>query len=190
MTDNHDSPETPPVLLIVMGPPATGKTTLARDLRLPLLCKDTIKELLYDTLGWQDVPFSRQLGRASILLLLRFVEAQVAAGRSCIVECNFVPHYHDEFLKGLQTRCPFRLVQVLCRADHAVLRERYERRVASGTPGTSMASARPSSAKRRCARRRSPSRLRARSSRWTPRALRRWTMRRCWGGSGWFCVVG
>ena len=43
-----------PLVLIISGPPCTGKTTLARrlatDLGLPLMCKDTIKEVLFERL--------------------------------------------------------------------------------------------------------------------------------------------
>ena len=44
-----------PLLFVITGRPATGKTTLARrlavDLRLPLIHKDGLKESLYDALG-------------------------------------------------------------------------------------------------------------------------------------------
>jgi hypothetical protein len=51
----------------VTGPPATGKTTLAerisRELGLPLVAKDAIKERLYDTVGAGDRAWSQRLGR-------------------------------------------------------------------------------------------------------------------------------
>ena len=64
---------TMPVLLLVSGPPVAGKTTLARRLAaefgLPLINKDGIKELLFDTVGTHDYAWSQNLGRASIALL-------------------------------------------------------------------------------------------------------------------------
>ena len=54
-----------PLWLIVTGPPAAGKTTLVRrlaqDLNIPLFEKDTVKDLLYKTLGFGDKPWSRQI---------------------------------------------------------------------------------------------------------------------------------
>ena len=82
-----------PLLIIISGPPCAGKTTLAKLLRerfaLPVMGKDTLKEPLFDTLGWQDRERSRAFGRASIALLCQFVATQLTARRSCIVESNF-----------------------------------------------------------------------------------------------------
>src|SRR5687768_2133644 len=86
-----------PNAVIVTGLPCTGKTTLARrlsaDLKLPLICKDDIKETLFDTLGWRDREWSRKLGAATMRLLYMWVEEELAAGRSFIVECNFKVEY-------------------------------------------------------------------------------------------------
>jgi predicted kinase len=53
------SPSGAPLLVVVHGPPAAGKTTIAREiaerLRLPLIAKDTIKEALFDGLGAGDL---------------------------------------------------------------------------------------------------------------------------------------
>lgn len=125
-----------PLLLIVLGPPAAGKTTLARrlaaNLTLPLMTKDMIKELLLTILGYDDIAQSRRLGHASIMLLLQFAEVQVAARRSCLIECNLRAQWNNAHLQELQQRHPFYPVQVLCRADDAVLFERYRRRATSG----------------------------------------------------------
>src|SRR5579862_8060531 len=65
----EDRPMESPLLIIVTGLPAAGKTTLARELarllRAPLIGKDMIKEPLLDVLGAGDGARSRQLSTAS-----------------------------------------------------------------------------------------------------------------------------
>lgn len=59
----------PPPLVVVTGMPAAGKTTLAKSLRrelcLPLIAREEIKERLYDTLGTGDIEWSNRLGSAA-----------------------------------------------------------------------------------------------------------------------------
>ena len=78
-----------PLVLIVAGPPASGKTTLARSLAesltLPPFVKDDFKEVLFDTLGWSDRAWSRKLGGVSMQLLFAALEVELRAARSCIV---------------------------------------------------------------------------------------------------------
>jgi predicted kinase len=82
-----------PTLVVISGLPASGKTTLARrlaaEMRLPLVGRDDIKERLFESLGWSDREWSKRLGGASWDLLYWFVETQLAAGQSCVIESNF-----------------------------------------------------------------------------------------------------
>ncbi len=68
------------LLIIINGAPCTGKTTLgrklAKQLRLPFLSKDGIKEVLFDTLGWEDKEFRVGLIHASWALFQRTCEAE------------------------------------------------------------------------------------------------------------------
>ena len=121
-----------PLLLLVSGPPAAGKTTLARRLAaefpLPLVNKDGIKELLFDTVGIQDYAGSQRFGRASIALLYDFLERLLAAGVSAIAESNFHCEVDSEKIAFLGQRHDFLLLQIHCTAAADVLEERNERR--------------------------------------------------------------
>ena len=81
-----------PVLVIISGPPATGKTSLgrrlARQFDLPFFHKDGIKETLFDALEYPDEDPARKLGYASALLLYHIAEAilttVICRTRACI----------------------------------------------------------------------------------------------------------
>jgi predicted kinase len=116
-----------PLVVVVTGPPAAGKTTIARviaeRLRLPLIAKDTIKEALFDGLGTGDLAWSQQLGEATYLAMLAIAEESVAAGSNVVLEANFI--------RGGESRLaalPARFVQVHCSAPLEVLVERYASR--------------------------------------------------------------
>jgi hypothetical protein len=65
------------------------------------------------------------------VVLFRFLEAQVAARRSCIVESNFKAEYDTARFLDLRERYEFDLVQIECLCDGQVLFERFKRRAES-----------------------------------------------------------
>ena len=123
-------------LLVVTGPPCAGKTTLAaklgRDLSLPVIHRDVLKEILFDTLGVKDRAWSREVGGSSYDLLFSMLESLLKVGNPCVVESNFEPGRAAERLKSLCETYRFTSVEILCTADAKTLRRRYLARLESG----------------------------------------------------------
>jgi predicted kinase len=135
--DPHRASQRPcPTVVIITGPPASGKTTLARELarrlRLPLLSKDLFKETLFDQLGWSDREWSRRLGIASMALLFRSAGALLEAGQSILLESNFYAAMDTGPLLELADVYGCRYIQVVCSASAATLEQRYRQRSETG----------------------------------------------------------
>jgi|HigsolmetaAR201D_1030396.scaffolds.fasta_scaffold03868_8 predicted kinase len=125
-----------PLLILISGPPCSGKTTLGRRvaqrLGLPLFHRDGFKEVLFDTLGWRDLEWSNTLGGASYQLLYHTIEALLRANVSLIAESNFDPQFDTARIRQLAERYPLLPLQIRCMADGPILFERFKQRVASG----------------------------------------------------------
>ena len=125
-----------PILVIISGAPASGKTTLGRRLaaqfQLPFIGKDDIKEILFETLGWSDRAWSIKLGIATYHLLYQAVEVQLRAQRSLVVESNFKGEYATSKFLSLKRQYGFQPFQILCHAELSVLLKRFKVRADSG----------------------------------------------------------
>ncbi len=119
-----------PLLVVVSGAPATGKTTLAirlaQELQLPALLRDVIKEALCDTLGAPDRARSRELGAASYAVLYRVLTVLIEGGSGAVVESNFRCGQSEDGLRPQVERA--RSVLIHCQADAAEITRRYTNR--------------------------------------------------------------
>lgn len=121
-----------PHLILVAGPPAAGKTTLARQLalalRLPLICKDTLKESLFDHLATGDREWSQRLGFATIRTMYVLAQEILGAGTSLILESTFIHPDTPGELQALLEATGARLSVVYCYARPEVLAARFNAR--------------------------------------------------------------
>ena len=121
-----------PRLIVVTGPPGSGKTTIAAALQerlgLPLIAKDALKETLGDALEFDgDRHESRKLGVATFHIQYALMGELLGAGVSLIVEGNFRPEYFPELP-------PARITQLYVTAAAETLRERMLARDTHGHP--------------------------------------------------------
>jgi len=120
------------LLIIISGPPCTGKTTLGKkitkEFQLPFISKDDIKESLFDNLGWNDREQSKKFGVASYSLLYYFIESLLSVGVPFIVESNFKSEFDNEKFLNIKNKYDFEPFQIICKTNGEILFKRFKTR--------------------------------------------------------------
>lgn len=124
-----------PTVIAVSGPPAVGKSILARGLAtrltLPLLSRDAIKEALFDALGYGDRLQSQRFGAAAAAVLFTQLTDILGAGASCLAESNFRRTHSSDDFRRLVKDTGARVIQVQLTADGPTLLKRFVARSAT-----------------------------------------------------------
>lgn len=80
-------------LILIAGLPATGKTSfayyLSKKMEIPMVSKDTVKEHLFDTIGFKNRNEKVALGIAAMDIMYHFAETHLEIGKPIILENNF-----------------------------------------------------------------------------------------------------
>jgi glucokinase len=131
--------------LLINGPPASGKTTIADQLlpilKYPLLSLDTIKEVLFENLGTGDREFNRKLGRIALSIIWALVR-DFQKDACVIIEAWFGSSAFTDIEGQLRQAGIEGVAEIWCHAPGEVLAQRYAKRVGArheGHPGESFA---------------------------------------------------
>lgn len=119
-------------LLLITGDLATGKSTfahmLSRRYRIPVFCKDTIKEVLGDCIGFADRQENLRLSRASVQMMAYLFSALSRQEEGLILEANFRQPELEQ-LQRLAQEQDCRVLTLSLQGEVEILHRRYLRRI-------------------------------------------------------------
>jgi predicted kinase len=127
---------TAPLLIVIQGAPASGKSTLARrletDLGLLLVCKDDIKEFLFDRLPQSDRDFSTIQGKAAIAMMYAGATVFLKSRKNVMIESAFYTEFAKSDIQEMAKTTGAQVFEVFCFVDEKVRQKRFMSRVAEG----------------------------------------------------------
>lgn len=119
------------ICILVTGIPASGKSALAeflsKRLALPMMSKDKIKELLFDTVGFQSRAEKVALGNGSMEILYYFAEQMMKLNKPFILENNF-ERSSKEGIERLLAQYGYQALTLCLTGNYEVIYRRYAER--------------------------------------------------------------
>lgn len=120
--------------ILVSGIPAAGKSTMAEALserlKLPVVSKDTIKELLFDNVGFQSRAEKVKLGIASMEIMYYVAGQLMKTGQPFILENNF-EYSSENGMKSLLEKYQYSALTIILTGDYKVIYQRFLERESS-----------------------------------------------------------
>ncbi len=120
--------------ILVTGIPAAGKSTIAEvmseRLKLPVISKDAIKELLFDNVGFQSRAEKVNLGIASMEIMYYVAGQLMRAGQPFILENNFESS-SEHGMKNLLEKYQCSALTITLTGDYKVIYQRFWERESS-----------------------------------------------------------
>ncbi len=121
------------MIIVIAGPSGSGKTTLAKkiakQLKIPVIHKDDIKETLYDVLGCDNLKTSRDYDEASYKIFYNFAKEQISNGNDIILESNFKPQFDEKIFKKFKETYNINSIQIRCITNLDIAVERFKKRI-------------------------------------------------------------
>lgn len=118
-------------IVILAGIPASGKTTfskhLSKELGIPVISKDFIKEFLYDGLGFHSREEKVKLGIVSKDIMYGMAEECMKLGLTVILENNFETYSKPKLIELIQTY-GYKPLTIRFEGDLTAIYERFLKR--------------------------------------------------------------
>lgn len=129
MVDNRETLQM--YCILVAGMPASGKSSIAKAIgekwNLPVISKDSIKELLFDNVGFQSRAEKVNLGTAAMEIMYYTAEQLMKAKQPFILENNF--EYSSEHgIKTLLNRYHYFALTISLTGDYRTIYRRFRER--------------------------------------------------------------
>lgn len=121
-----------PLLIIVSGASASEKTVLSRrlsaDLSVPLIGKDSVKELLFDIFPQYDREWSRAEGRVAVAMMYAGAGELLRLGYHVMIESSFHAHYSRDDISKLFSSLDVDIYEIHCEIDESLRQKRWSQR--------------------------------------------------------------